>query len=419
MKRHYVALAHWLAERAKNVPTEVDLRNADQQKLLVRLADDVYEKIDDIPDIEALDREIAKEATPAVFTRTALKLVKSKSIVASISSPLMVSVVFAMYKEQDRIRSVDEHPHGEDFLRRKIEQLQWLCSENPNVQWELIPVDDGCPNNSGLIAKEIVEKEKMSQDVKVCFLKNAIDEGLPPVINLVSTSDSQKGASIVYGMWYAVTNSAHENHIIIYTDADLSTHLGQIGLLIDPILNNNKLASIGSRREKDSVVVKKGTRNIRGKLFIYLWKRLLPALHYIIDTQCGFKAFKKQVILELINDMIESKFAFDIELLLKTELMSTNSIAKIGVAWIDSEEASTTTDLQPYLPMLKKIVAMYRAYVPTDPISEEFAQFIDGLQEDNFRILLEHIPSGIVEREPYLYHEYNRVSAQDLYDVLQ
>jgi hypothetical protein len=49
--------------------------------------------------------------------------------------------------------------------------------------------------------------------------------------------------------------------------------------------------AIGSRREPDSVVVKQGTRNDRGKLFIYLWKRMVPVLGDIIDTQCGFKAF--------------------------------------------------------------------------------------------------------------------------------
>ena len=50
-------------------------------------------------------------------------------------------------------------------------------------------------------------------------------------------------------------------------------------------------AVIGSRREEASIVVKKGVRNLRGKLFIYLWKRLIPNLNYVVDTQCGFKAF--------------------------------------------------------------------------------------------------------------------------------
>jgi hypothetical protein len=84
-------------------------------------------------------------------------------------------------------------------------------------------------------------------------------------------------------MWYAAKKQPNsKNHIVAFTDADLSTHLGQTMLLINPVLNHSKLASIGSRREENSVVVKKGKRNDRGKLFIYLWKQLIPELkkHY-------------------------------------------------------------------------------------------------------------------------------------------
>ena len=165
-------------------------------------------------------------------------------------------------------------------------------------------------------------------------------------------------------MWDAVQNSNAKNPIIVYTDADLSTHLGQVMLLVDLLLNQNKTVAIGSRREPNSVVIKKGARNDRGKLFIYLWKRLIPNLGDIVDTQCGFKAFRAEIIPEIIEDLIENKFAFDIELLVKAELLKKDSIIKIPIAWIDSEEASTTTDIQPYLPMLKSIVKMSKEYFP-------------------------------------------------------
>ena len=110
----------------------------------------------------------------------------------------------------------------------------------------------------------------------------------------------------------------------------LSTHLGQVGLLLGPIVNEGKNVAVASRREANSVVIKKGSRNSRGKLFIYLWKQMVSNLSYVIDTQCGFKAFKKETILHIVEDMIEKKFAFDIELLLKSELQQANSIEKIG-----------------------------------------------------------------------------------------
>ena len=97
------------------------------------------------------------------------------------------------------------------------------------------------------------------------------------------------------------------NHVVVFTDADLSTHLGQIGLLVAPIVQDGYDAAIGSRREPMSVVIKSGARNLRGKLFIYLWKRLIPKLSPIVDTQCGFKAFRADVARGIVEDTVEKR----------------------------------------------------------------------------------------------------------------
>ena len=111
--------------------------------------------------------------------------------------------------------------------------------------------------------------------------------------------------------------------------------------------------------------------------------------------------------------MIEKKFAFDIELLLRTELIRQNSIAKVPIAWIDSEAASTTTDLQPYLPMLQSIVKMYRKYFYDTQKSNEFASFIESLNQETFDKLLNNIPEAITKREPYEFSEYDEVKVVD------
>jgi hypothetical protein len=134
----------------------------------------------------------------------------------------------------------------------------------------------------------------------------------------------------------------------------------------------------------------------------------------IIDTQCGFKAFRSETAAKIIDDLIEQKFAFDIELLLKTELLKSNSITKVPIAWIDSEEASTTTDLQPYLPMLQSIVRMYRKYFPSNPKSDEFASFIESLDEVTFNEIVENIPTQILERDPSEFTLYDEVTVTDL-----
>ena len=395
-------------------PGEVDLTNESHAKLLFDTVDHLLSQESRISKLEEIEQELLqKDDTELIFILLALKMARSKLLAARIEKPLMVSVVFAVYKEHNRILKSEEHPHGEDFLRKKVMQMDWLFGTYPNIDWELIVVDDGCPEASGEIARRIVLEEGLQDSVRVLFLADGIAHKHAVASELASTANSQKGGSILYGMSQAVRNTQEKEHVVLYTDADLSTHLGQVMLLIDPLLHRNKSVAIGSRREPDSVVIKEGARNDRGKLFIYLWKRLIPNLGDIVDTQCGFKAFKAAIIPYLIEDMIEKKFAFDIELLLKTQLRQEGSIEKVGIAWIDSEAASTTTDLQPYLPMLQAIAKMNRHYFPAVAKTNEFVGFIESLDEEAFNRILDKIPHSITEKNPDAFTEYDGARVAD------
>lgn len=103
------------------------------------------------------------------------------------------------------------------------------------------------------------------------------------------------------------------------------------------------------------------------------------------------------------------------ELLLKTELRRPGGIAKVPVAWIDSEAASTTTGLQPYLSMLKAIVAMYRRYLPPAPEAEALAALIEGMSEEDWAYLSEHVPPAIADGDPLRFSEERPIGAAELY----
>ena len=140
---------------------------------------------------------------------------------------------------------------------------------------------------------------------------------------------------------------------------------------------------------------------------------MIPNLSDIVDTQCGFKAFRAEIIPHVIGDLIETKFAFDIELLLKTEQYKKESISKIPIAWIDSEEASTTTDLQPYLTMLKSIAKMNRRYIQEKNPDNEFVSFIESLDEERFNKILDDVPQNIIKRNPAEFTDYDEVRVVD------
>ena len=405
---------------AAGAPIGLDLTDERQLEAVQKAANHLLRSTADLRTLTDLEgRLIDDPAPPPLLVHLAVKLARSKLVVDSLEQPTHLSVIFAMYKENRRIRPrTSDNPVGEDFLRRKAQQLDWLSHGNTNLSWRLLAVDDGCPAGSGRIAQQIIDEMGAAEKISVLYLDEAIRRREPVTRPLTDTSGSQKGGSILYGMSHAAQHVSTD-HVILFTDADLSTHLGQCGLLLDPILSGTARAAIGSRREPTSVVVKQGRRKTRGKLFIYLWKQLLPVLGNIVDTQCGFKAWRADLASKIVSDSLEKGFAFDIELLIRAELEATGSVLKVPIAWIDSEAASTTTDLEPYLPMLQSTVALYRHYLPSHPRSEEFARLLEALDEAGWNRLIDRMPAAIADGDPNRFSIDSVVTAAELTDRIR
>ncbi|MDX2474115.1 MAG: hypothetical protein QNL91_10440 [Candidatus Krumholzibacteria bacterium] len=404
-------IARQLVQQA---PAQLDLTNPIHEDLTGQAADSLLACSSDPTMLAELENTlVARKDEVPLLVHLAAKLAVSRSALLAWTRPAHVSVVFAVYKEHQRIRPASEVAGGEDFLVRKIHQLDWLTAGREDLTWDMIVVDDGCPAGSGAIAADIIEREGRQRQVRVLNLAEAIAAGHPAAGDLTTPDDSRKGGSIQLGLWEACRQE-RENHVAVFTDADLSTHLGQTGLLMDAILAGGCEVAIGSRRQPESVVIKQGARNDRGKLFIYLWKRIIDSLPDVIDTQCGFKGFAAATLREILPGMLEKKFAFDIELLIKSRQLRPDGLAQRGIAWIDSDALSTTTDLQPYLPMLKAMVLMYRQYLMANTAADQYATFIDQLDEAGWAVLQENIPTEITKREPAEFSGFAGVSAEDL-----
>ncbi|NNL30588.1 MAG: hypothetical protein HKO77_06180, partial [Gemmatimonadetes bacterium] len=119
-----------------------------------------------------------------------------------------------------------------------------------------------------------------------------------------------------------------------------------------------------------------------------------------------------------IEETTDPTFSFDIELLLRVELSHAHSICTVPIAWIDSDAASTTRELDPYLAMLKKVVSLYRRALPPSATSEPFATLIEGLDAASFRAILDRIPSEIATRDPGEFDDFDGVGADQLANLI-
>ncbi len=332
---------------SKNLPDKIDLTNSNQDNLFFEAATDLLDKYPDTFALQNLDRWIT--SNPEKYKNAMLLVSKqalSKMYVKQIDYPLHVSLVLAMYNEHNRIRpKSSDNPNGEDFVRRKMKQMEWLLKDSP-LNFNMILVDDGCPKQSGEKAQEIIEKEGY-KNAKVLYLDDGIKRQSVVIKGLKATSDSRKGGSIQYGMWQALDNysKGDKPHIVVFTDADMSAPVNEIGLLLGK-QDDKTMLTIASRYDAGGIY--RGPRGKNGEvqglaefdrrmvgLRGLVFSKLFPQTGKITDTQCGLKAFNAKLLRQILLKTKVRTFSFDIELLVLAASTDT-AIAFAPIYWHDS-----------------------------------------------------------------------------------
>jgi len=149
-----------------------------------------------------------------------------------------------------------------------------------------------------------------------------------PLLRVVANGENRgKGYSVRHGMVEA------RGEIVLFTDADLSAPIDEADKLIAALDNHD--VAIGSRAlDRNLITVhESGFREFAGIIFnkivrIVLW---LP----FVDTQCGFKAFRRERCEILFEQQRIERFGFDPELLYLARHHGLKSV-EIPVRWSHS-----------------------------------------------------------------------------------
>ncbi len=136
-----------------------------------------------------------------------------------------------------------------------------------------------------------------------------------------------KGHAVKTGMLMA------RGEWVFFMDADLSVPLRCVGEFLAAAGDADVL--MGSRRHPESVIaIRQPTaREMAGRLF----NRVLRAagVTRFCDTQCGFKAFRREAAQKIFPMLRQQGFGFDVEVVVLAEVMGFR-IKELPVEWADA-----------------------------------------------------------------------------------
>jgi glycosyltransferase involved in cell wall biosynthesis len=212
-----------------------------------------------------------------------------------MTSPPDLSIVIPAFNEERRLPKTLDRIH--DYLGER----GWRA--------EVIVVDDGSTDGTAKLVEQFRQKY--------------------PEVRLVSNDRNRgKGFSVRHGMLEA------GGEIALFTDADLSAPIEEAEKLLGRIRENGCAGAIGSRavdrtlievhqprfRELMGIVFNKAVRFITGVRFV--------------DTQCGFKAFRREPTRIIFEQQRIEGFGFDPEILFLAQRHGL-AVIEVPVRWVN------------------------------------------------------------------------------------
>lgn len=232
-----------------------------------------------------------------------------------------VSIIIPAYNEADHIvASVEEAVRTFDDF---------------GCDYEIIVVDDGSKDDTYEQLKKVASRHK-----HVLIKRNRSNYG--------------KGRALKKGFRHT------SGDYIIFLDADLDLHPGQMQTFFDIMRLDEADVVIGSKRHPNSKLDYSWQRRIISGVYFFLIYIIfgLP----IKDTQTGLKLFKREVLDRVFPKIMIKKFAYDLEILVNAHHLKYK-IAEAPVVLIPQRKMGRIGLRDIYSTWVDTMAVFYRMYI--------------------------------------------------------
>jgi dolichyl-phosphate beta-glucosyltransferase len=209
-----------------------------------------------------------------------------------------ISIIFPIYNEEKR-------------LAKSLIDIEKFIKLEKSLKTQIIFVNDGSKDRSLKLLLSFKKKiKKKNIKITIIDIKKNVGKG---------RAISQGIAQVLYS-W------------VLTSDIDMSVKLKQFtDWKKQKFIKKNYSVYIGSRAHKKSIVKKTFLRHMLGLIMGYIVNFLFNLNH--LDTQCGFKLYKKEIAKKAFNKLIRPRYEHDVEVMIRLKLKKIEVI-ELPVKWV-------------------------------------------------------------------------------------
>ena len=214
----------------------------------------------------------------------------------AMKGPAEISVVFPAFNEADALEPAAEK------VRQALNEF--------TRSYEIIIAEDGSTDGTDKLAAALAEKHSF---VKYIHGEKRLGRG-----TALKTAFKQS-----------------RGKILVYMDLDLATDLKYLKSLVEAVKSEGYDFATGSRMLHESKVKRSGTRNIASKTYNFMVRTVLGSK--VKDHQCGFKAFRREQLIQILDEVRANHWFWDTEVLVRAHRRGYK-IKEIPVSWTGGQE---------------------------------------------------------------------------------